>query len=82
MVYRRQRRFAPVQCEDGSAAWTPWTATRLESVVRVEKDAVYNYQIVDVMCDSAAIDRTLYVFGAQLPDNGRVVHASCGRGRS
>jgi hypothetical protein len=80
-LYEQGRRFAPVECEDGRRAWTPWAATRLESVVRMEKEGAFIHQIVDVTCDRAAIERTPYVWGAPL-SKGRRTSAGCGHGRS
>jgi hypothetical protein len=65
-LYAHQRRLAPVTCE-GVRAWVPWTATRVESVVRVERDGPQIYQVLDVMCDSPTIARVPFVFGAALP---------------
>ena len=80
-LYDQRRRFAPVECEGGRRAWTPWAATRLESVVRVEKEGAFVYQILDVMCDTAAIERTPFVWGAPLGKGPRPT-AACGRRRS
>jgi hypothetical protein len=80
-LYDQGRRFAPVECDGGRLAWVRWAATRLESVVRVEKDGAFTYQIIDVMCDSASIDRTPFAWAAPLVE-GTKSHAACGRGRS
>jgi hypothetical protein len=80
-LYEHRRRFAPVTCEDGRRAWVAWAATRLESVVRVEREGPVIYQVVDVMCDTASIDRTPFVWGAPLRAGPRP-RAACARGRS
>jgi len=79
-VFSQGRELAPVEC-GGRRAWVAWTATRLESVVRVEADGPMIHQVVDVMCDMATIEREPYRFGAPLAARPRA-RATCGRSRS
>jgi hypothetical protein len=80
-LYKYGRRVANVTCEDGRQARVAWAATRLESVVRVEREWPVIYQVFDVMCDGASIDRTPFVWGAPPPPRPKS-GASCGGGRS
>ncbi len=92
-LYETSRRFAPIVCENGaratpgrgpqvhSRAWVAWEATRLESVVKVEPDGVFIYQITHVQCAMATIEKLPFVWGAPAPVAKRS-DGGCGRGPS
>lgn len=52
-----RRQYAPVRCADGSSAWVPWRATRLQSVVTRGDGGAVLHQVVLVECDVPTIER-------------------------
>lgn len=54
-LYKWSREYAPVEC-NGRAAWIPWRATRLESVVTRSSGQAVIHQVIDVTCDSPTVE--------------------------
>jgi hypothetical protein len=66
VLYRFRRNFARVTCPDGREAWTRWTSTRLESVVRPTSAGLVIEQVVLVECDTPTIERRVITTNAHL----------------
>lgn len=74
-LYGFRRMYAPVTCDDGSEAWVPWRATRLESAVLWEGGAWKVHQVILVECDVPTVETR--PLGLAPPGLGPITEASC-----
>ena len=73
-LYAFRRNYAPVDCPDGTRAWVPWRATRLESVVERAGSAAKVHQVVLVECDQATVETRAF----SSPSSGKALRLALG----